>query len=122
MNPKYCLLTTVVILCGCISQSPHLEFSAGPCDSDIDPYNTDMGVKNVRWIDDETLVVTVYVNINCAEEITDGDYQILGDTIILEYTAPECKTCTFCLCAHKMTYRFQNLEKKEYQFELKKET
>ncbi|MBU7013839.1 MAG: hypothetical protein HXS52_07315 [Theionarchaea archaeon] len=122
MNPKYYLFMLVALFCGCISQSPHLEFSAGPCDSSIDPYNTDMGVKDVQWIDGETLMVTVYVNINCAEEITDGDCQILGNRIILEYIAPECKNCTFCLCAHKLVYKFQNLEKRDYEFDLERKT
>lgn len=122
MNPKCCLFTVVVMLCGCISQSPHLDFSSGPCDDSIDPYNADLGVKDIQWVDEETLVVTAYVNINCAEEITDGGYQILGNKIILEYTAPECQTCTFCLCAHKLVYTFKNLKKAEYEFDLERIT
>lgn len=122
MNPKCCLFIVVIMLCGCISQSPHLDFSAGPCDNSIDPYTADLGVKDIRWVNDETLVVTVYVNINCAEEITKGSYQILGNKIMLEYTAPECQTCTFCLCAHKLVYTFKNIKKADYEFDLERIT
>ena len=116
------ILLLLLATAGCALQSPRLDFSAGPCDESIDPYETDLGIEDVTWVDDTTLVVTAYVNINCAEEITGGDFKIYGDKIILEYTSPECETCTFCLCAHKLTYRFTNLEKKEYHFELSRIT
>ncbi len=116
------ILVSAMFMSGCIWQGPRLEFSAGPCDETIDPYNTDLGIYDVTWIDETTVVVTVYVNINCAEEIKDGGFKIYGSRIILKYTSPQCETCTFCLCAHKMVYKFTNLEKKDYQFELERIT
>ncbi|KYK29210.1 MAG: hypothetical protein HXS48_01805 [Theionarchaea archaeon] len=113
-------IVSIILLSGCIQQGPGLEFSAGPCDESIDAYTEDLGVKEVTWIDDTTLVVTVLVGINCAEEIEGGDFRIVGNTIILQFTSPQCETCTFCVCAHELTYKFTNLEKKEYQFELER--
>jgi len=81
-----------------------------------------MGVQDVTWVDETTLIVTVYVGINCAEEIEGGDFEIYDSRIILIYTSPMCETCTFCLCAQEMTYKFTNLEKKDYQFEIKRIT
>lgn len=110
----------VILLIGCIGQGPDLEFSAGPCDDTIDPYTADLGVKETTWVDDTTLVVTAYVAINCAEEIEGGSFQILGNKIVLQYTSPVCETCTFCLCAHKLVYTFDNLEKDDYTFVLER--
>ena len=122
MKRKYILLALFIatVISGCVQQSPKLKFTAGPCDETIDPYGTDMGVKEVNWIDETTLEVVVYVNINCAEEIEDGDFQLFSGRIILQYTAPQCEECVFCLCAHRLVYRFTNLEKKEYLFEIER--
>lgn len=117
-----CGIAVVTLLSGCVLQGPKLEFTAGPCDETIDPLTTNMGVTETTWLDEETLVVTVYVGINCAEEIEGGDFQIYDNRIILKYTSPQCETCTFCLCAQKMTYKFTNLERKDYQFELERIT
>ena len=114
------ILCGILILAGCLQQGPDLKFSAGPCDETIDPYTSNLGVKDVTWIDDTTLEVTAYVNINCAEEIKGGSFEIYGSRIVLVYNSPQCETCTFCLCAHKLTYRFTDLEKEEYIFELKR--
>ena len=115
-------MCVVILLSGCISQSPSLKFSSGPCDESIDGQTTDLGVKNVEWLDDTTMVVTVLVNINCGEEIEGGDFKIYGNNVILIYDCPQCETCTFCYCVHEMTYRFTNIEKQDYTFELERIT
>jgi hypothetical protein len=121
MKPEYAIIGIVIIvMASCINQSPHLEFSAGPCDESIDPRQEDMGVKDTHWVDDTTLVVTVMVGLNCAVEIEDGNYHIVGEIIILKYTAPECDVCATCECAHELTYTFTNIEKKDYTFELER--
>jgi hypothetical protein len=122
MKHRYLIFVTfaVMVVMGCIRQSPHLEFSAGPCDTSIDPLETDMGVQGIVWSDDTTLVVTVYVGLNCAEEIEGGDFEIFDNRIILVYTSPKCETCATCMCAQELIYTFTNLVKKEYQFELKR--
>ncbi len=120
MDMKYKWLSFVVIMIsGCIQQPPGLEFSATSCDEKIDPYDpSNLGVKEVLWVDEVTLVVTVYVSVNCAEKIEGGDYEMVNGKIILKYTAPRCEVCTTCNCTRVLTYKFSNLPKKEYQFEI----
>lgn len=123
MTQKCVILGMVLLLMtGCILQGPKLEFTVGLCDESISPLETNMGVQDVTWVDETTLIVTVYVGINCAEEVEGGDFEIYDSRIILIYESPQCETCTFCLCAQKMTYKFTNLEKKDYQFEIKRIT
>jgi len=126
MKRRYYLVFGVAaiaaLVSGCVGQGPDLEFTSGLCDKTVDPRETNMGVAKTEWLDDTTLVVTVYVGINCAEEIEGGGFQIFDSRIILEYTCPKCETCTFCLCAQELTYKFTNLEKKEYQFEIERIT
>ena len=113
------------LVCGCVAQSgtagpTSLEFSSGPCDHSVDPYDpATPGVKESAWLDGTTLEVKAYAVINCAETVEGGDYEISGDKIILKYTAPPCnEICMDCMCAHELTYKFTNLENKEYTFEL----
>ncbi|MGD2249074.1 MAG: hypothetical protein PVF58_11770 [Candidatus Methanofastidiosia archaeon] len=121
MKPEYAIIGIVIlVMASCISQSPHLKFSAGPCDKSIDPRQEDMGVKDTHWVEETTLVVTVMVGLNCAEEIEGGDYYIIGDTITLKYTSPQCDVCATCECAHELTYTFTNIKKKEYTFKLER--
>ena len=115
-------MASFLLLTGCIGQGPDLEFTAGPCDETIDPLETDLGIQETTWVDDTTLVVTVLVGINCAEEIESGSFKLLGNKIILQYTSPKCETCTFCLCTHELVYTFTDLEKDDYQFELERIT
>lgn len=122
MDMKHKWLSLVILIIGgCIQQPPGLKFSAAPCDEKIDPYDpSNLGVKEVSWVDEATLVVTVYVSVNCAEKIESGDYEIVNGKIILKYTAPRCEVCTTCNCARVLTYEFSNLPRKEYQFEVRR--
>ena len=99
-----------------------LEFSSGPCNTSIDPYDqSNLGIKEVKWLDETILEIKAYVSINCMEEIEDGDYRIEGNKIILTYKSPRCKEiCAECLCAHELTYKFLNLKRRNYQFELER--
>lgn len=107
--------------CTCYSY-PKLEFSFKDCDPNIDPYNQDnLGVKEINWLDQKTLLVKAFVSINCAEKIEDGSFDIEGNKIILKYRSPLCKeTCMYCICAHELTYKFINLDKRDYEFELER--
>ncbi len=123
------LLILIIILVGSYikqtqqkSQEIVMEFASGPCDPKISPYDSsNLGIKEITWIDNTTLQVKAYVSINCVEEIKNGDYDITDDRIILIYKSPRCKDiCAKCLCAHELVYNFINLERKDYQFELKR--
>ena len=118
----------VILVSGCIKQMQQktqetvMEFSSGPCDPDISPCDSsELGIKQITWINETTLKVKAYVSINCAEEIKSGNYEITNDKIILICKSPRCKdACANCLCAHELVYNFTNLKRKNYQFELKR--
>ncbi len=99
-----------------------LEFYASPCNMSISPYNkTNLGIKEIKWLNETTLQVKAYISINCAEDIQGGDYEIEGNQITLKYISPKCKeVCAECMCAHELVFKLFNLEKKDYKFELKR--
>lgn len=102
--------------------NPVVEFSSGECDQSIDPYNSEEhGIKETSWLDDTTLQVKAIVSINCAEAIESGDFEISEEKITLVYNSPKCgEMCALCMCAHELEYKFSNVERKEYSFELKR--
>jgi|GEM_PF-1441708 len=110
--------------CTGVILEPEGFFEAGPCNDSISPYNqSELGIKETNWLDNETLQIKAYVSINCAEEIVGGDFEINDDKIILMYASPRCGddfACARCMCAHELVYRLSDLEKKEYSFELKR--
>jgi hypothetical protein len=116
-------ILVATIVSGCVIQPPvEMEFSVGECD--LDPYGEEEGVRDVTWLDDTTLEIKVYVIINCAEEIEDGNYELVNNKIILKYISPECEVeeCVKCLCGFELTYTFTNLENKDYIFEVERIT
>lgn len=119
----------VIFISGCIQhprQTPQgeikLEFSSGSCDFNLSRHpQSDLGIQEIKWLDDTTLQVKACVRINCGEKIEGGDYEMIGNKIILSYKSPLCKElCMDCMCDHGLTYKFTNLEKKDYQFELRR--
>ena len=93
-----------------------LIFESSECDNSIDPYeDSNLGVKNITWIDSDSLEVVAYIKINCANSVTSGDFDINQSSITLKYENTECTECTSCECAHKLTYRFDNITKKDYK-------
>ena len=81
---------------------------------------SETGINETNWIDDTTLNVKANVLINCGEEIINGSYQLVNDTITLNYIAPECnpENCMDCMCGVVLFYNFTNLHKKNYTFRL----
>ena len=80
-------------------------------------------IKEINWLDNATLQINTYLIINCAEKIEYGDYKRINDTVILKYNSPACNgknPCMDCICAHELLYKFTNLEKRDYQFELER--
>ncbi len=122
------LLMLVVLAAGCVSHSaqpegpPVLEFSSGPCDQSVDPYDSSaFGIKETKWTGPNELEIKAYVSINCAEDIAEGNFIIQDRAITLTYHAPRCTVCTLCNCAHLLTYRINNLTRTSYEFSLERE-
>lgn len=123
---KYLILLMILLLVGCTAQEDvqdqidnlkELKFSFETEQCDATSVHDEDEIKSINWIDD-TLVVETSVIINCAEEVLSGDYEIINNKIILKYEHSDCTTCTTCVCANRITYRFENIEKKDYEFEI----
>jgi len=112
-----CIILAIALLTACHSTQANLEFSFGSCDSSIDDSN--LGVREVEWIADRTVVVTAVVSLNCAETVQWGDYEVSGDIVVLKYKSRRCGLrCAECRCAHELIYRITDIDKKAYRFEL----
>jgi hypothetical protein len=97
----------------------NLAFSSSECNYKISPYKeSDLGIKEVDWLNRRTLKVKAYVSINCGEEIAGGNYKLTGKQLLLQYNIPKCTVCMKCMCARELMYEFQNLPKANYSYEL----
>jgi hypothetical protein len=106
---------------GCQSNEKQFQFSAMPCNESINAYDASgLGIKNIEWQGSE-LQIKSYVSINCAEQVTAGDYEISDNKLILKYSKTDCEICTTCMCVSELDYEFKGIEKKDYEFELRKE-
>lgn len=131
MKKNHQALTSVVLIClitivaGCNGiqniTNTKLEFSSGPCDQTVSYNLSALGVKETFWLNNNTLQIKAYVKINCAADIKQGNFEIRDDKIILKYASTRCNPCTSCECTHELTYKLTDLDKKDYEFELKEE-
>jgi len=101
-----------------------LEFSFSECNGEYGPYDKiELGIQDINWLDSTTLEVKSKVNINCGEQIQEGDFEINDDLITLKYKVPDCfqtDSCLRCTCGSDLIYEFSNLEQEEYEFELER--
>ena len=102
-----------------------MEFSNVSCDLEfIDPYNeSQLGVKNITWIDETTVNIRAYISLNCAYWIEGAGFHIHNSTISLSYFVGRQKHGTGilmanCICAASLNFTLSNLEPGEYNFEL----
>lgn len=104
------------------AKEPQLYFSSEPClpsQHMTDNANNSMNgnlVGRKEWIDKNELLIEGSVEENCAAEITNGDYELDGDTLILKYYA--IGQMANCMCMHNVAYRIKNLPKKEYEISI----
>ncbi len=105
-----------------VKEKVKLKFSSSSCkNEEVEDWDNRVGFKKIReknWLDETTLEVKAVVAINCVETIKGGDYEVIGNKIILKYRPSGCETCATCLCAAELGYKFTNLEKKDYELEL----
>ncbi len=91
------------------------DFSAGECEEGPETFGEEVEEK---WVSQSNLGIKAEVEINCADEILDGDFEIKGNKIILKYTTTD-NPKVLCVCQNELNYTIKDLEKKEYEFELK---
>jgi len=88
-----------------------------------DPWDeSELGIKEVRWINDtkgrDTLFVSANVDINCAFDIGNGNVKLENDTLKLEYEVIQYGNLVAdCICAKEINYFISNLGR-EYEIEL----
>ena len=95
----------------------NLRFSAsvGACQGIIRDFKD--SIEEIRWIDETTLVVRVYVIINCQNKIENIGYEFINDRIILKFQEVG-NSMANCVCAQTVIYNFTKLRKREYILEL----
>jgi len=85
-----------------------------------DPYNSsDLGVKEINWLNDTVLLVSANVGINCAFEIGNASIKLENGTLKLEYEVIRYgDLMAKCSCSQKITYIISELDKDDYEIEL----
>ena len=92
------------------------DFDVGPCDHNCSMCNC---VKHVLWEDNSNVTVIVNVAINCAQTIGNVSYSVNGTRVDLQYSE-DGELSANCICPHIITYRFENIEKRDYSCNLKR--
>ncbi len=114
------LIAATIFINGCQEKKIAFEFNSSVCGLSIGEINqSELGIKGIEWISKNKLEITALIRTNCAETVKNGDYEIDEDKITLYYQIEKCSTCATCLCPKYLTYKFINIPKKDYSFELK---
>ena len=72
-----------------------------------------------EWLDENTISVMGKVSINCADEISYGDYRIDGENLILKYHVKEDEEMSAsCMCIHELTYVINYIKKKDNEIKI----
>lgn len=96
-------------------------FSSQRCDDSINiKDDSKIGLKKLRW-DNKRLIIEAYVSLNCLDEVRNGSYELINNTIILYYTKNKCKDCGKCTCVHPLRYELSDIPVNNYNFELRYE-
>lgn len=97
-----------------------LEICEDCCDDvSVDPWNqSQLGIKEITWIDETTVYIRAYVSINCAYWIEGAGFRIYNNTINLTYYVGKGSMMAYCNCAHGLSFTLRNLEPGKYNFEL----
>ncbi|MCD4740847.1 hypothetical protein K8R43_06765 [archaeon] len=101
---------------------PKLDFSSGPCNDTLSPYDTQNHINSTLWTDYTTLQVNAIVVINCDEEIDSGNFNLEDNKLTLSFDYTPCGelgACALCMCPHELTYTLSNMEKRDYDIILK---
>lgn len=99
----------------------NLTFSIKECNKNIDPWDKDqMGVKEVKWNNGNTLSVKVYISVLCAgQSISHPNYKIEGNNLMLEYRSTIGGDIAKCMCAKELNYVIKNIPKENYNVVLR---
>ena len=101
-----------------------LEFDNDCCDDVyVEPYNqSQLGIKEIIWLDNSTVSITAFVSINCAAWIEGAGFRIHNNTIYLVYYVGIGPYSAICNCAQGLNFTLKNLDHSDYNFELERTT
>jgi len=112
------------------SESIILEFLEECCDPEsVDPWNeSQLGIKEITWLDNSTVFIQAYISINCAFWIEGGGFYVHNNTITLTYyigqegfkteEGLEGLVMANCICATGLSFTLSNLNSTDFVFEL----
>lgn len=112
------VIVIMLMLTGCWQPAifgTRLKFSVSECQWG-EAYKLEDPAITYNWPKKTILDVRAKVQVNCAEAILGGDYEIRDNEIIFKYQKTKCQICTTCSCPHTLDYRLKNLPQKDYQF------
>ena len=93
-------------------------YDIGECDQSLsDDWST--YIADHTWINSTTLVIEAHITINCANTIVNVSYSINGTKILLYYDVAGEGNAD-CMCPHKVIYRLEQINKKNYTIEFGK--
>jgi len=95
------------------------EFSSSECNaSNENPKYPGIQIREVNWIDENTVEVKAYVMITCGNDMEKGTYEIVGNKVNLKPVSVGDSMAN-CVCGRILTYRFTGLKKSmNYQFDM----
>ncbi len=101
-----------------------LNFTFSACDNRIDTTNqSELGIKEIKWLNNKTFFVMAHARFNCAEEIIAGGVEKDGEVITLSYRSPVCwpnTACADCYCVRTLIFTYGGIDKTNYDFDLKR--
>ena len=112
------------------SESIILEFLGEHCNPEsVDPRNeSQLGIKEITWLDNSTVFIQANVSINCAFWIEGGGFYVHNNTITLTYyigqegfkteEGLEGLVMANCICATGLSFTLSNLNSTDFVFEL----
>lgn len=120
-----------LLLLNIVHGQSKLEFFHVECEEGFDEEKFEYidRIKEVNWLDN-TLIISLAKFEDCAFSDSQGEFEIIGDTIFLSYVQTDVylarergdtnhlKIYSFCDCPLSFEYKISGLEKKDYIFYL----
>jgi hypothetical protein len=79
--------------------------------------NEEIGKPYLIW-NNNTLVVELFLLLDCKDEVTGADFEIEDELITLISYISKKKLSDGCNCVHKISYSFKNILAKDYNFKI----
>ncbi len=112
------ILILIVFFFGCYGPEPagelEMQFESSGCKKN---FNANKTIEQ-KWLDEATLQIKVFVSLNCADKIIEGDLDIKGNKMVLSLLESDNYPKLKCTCLQEAKYTIHNLQKRDYEIEL----